>query len=81
MATDVINAKKPSNLSGMEHQITCANKNYHFGLLRTGVTGGLAGKNPGTERGIQGRKSKSGITGNKQGTSKTTKDVRRLCRH
>jgi hypothetical protein len=65
MAIDVINTMTPSNLSGVEHQITYASRKYHFGLLRTGFTGGLAGINPGTESGIQGRKSRSGITGNK----------------
>jgi hypothetical protein len=52
MAVDVINAMTPSNLSGVEHQITYANRNYHFGLLRTGLTGGFAGINPGTKSGI-----------------------------
>jgi hypothetical protein len=77
--SDIINAMTPSNLSVMERQITYENRKYS-GLMWTGVTGGLAGIKLGTKNGIQGRNIKSGITGNKRGTSKTIEDVNRLCR-
>lgn len=36
-------AKTPSNLLGMEHRVAYANRKYHSGLMRGGITNRLVG--------------------------------------